>query len=398
MQNKTYTIDDLLEFLAGFKGPYKIDIEKADATIMYSIARQVFKGVALTDRQFALMQEKLLNYRTQFVSHNIDFDNAINNTRYPLRQIDRSKYIKIVDTIEQTSDKGPFIKIRFPFKKSDIMLINEISSIDNYFHSKGSHEHFFLLNEKNVYNIVDRFKDKEFNIDEELLDYYKKIVGIIERKKDFICGIYDNELLNLNPKVKDIALKEIGEFNNSTKILYIDRKLRYGINHVDDLPNNTLTDKIAFRSNAFYQSKPDNEPISDLLKAMWDLQRLPMLVILESSNPEEQIYSILNYYRDILPTESQSVLFRQDGESEFNQLIKDRKLNNWVDKDTKIVYISNDKLPKLMLNTDWSPDTTLSFTSSLHRSVDYYVRKKGDLIIFREEHISTIRRYSKYYG
>lgn len=52
-------LEDCLEHLAGLReSPVKFTIEKTDATIMNSIARQCFKGMALTDRQSALMHEK----------------------------------------------------------------------------------------------------------------------------------------------------------------------------------------------------------------------------------------------------------------------------------------------------------------------------------------------------
>ena len=74
MKHKAETIEDLLEMLAGMRTGAKIDIESSDATIMYSIARQVFKGTPLTDRQFALMQEKLQAYKPQFLLYKQNFD------------------------------------------------------------------------------------------------------------------------------------------------------------------------------------------------------------------------------------------------------------------------------------------------------------------------------------
>ena len=63
----TNTIEDCLEILAGFRKESEgFSLMKEDYTIMHSIAKQVFKGTALTDRQFALMQTKLLAYEDQF--------------------------------------------------------------------------------------------------------------------------------------------------------------------------------------------------------------------------------------------------------------------------------------------------------------------------------------------
>ena len=61
------TIEDCLEILAGFrKESDGFSLMKEDYTIMHSIARQTFRGTALTDRQFALMQTKLLSYQDQY--------------------------------------------------------------------------------------------------------------------------------------------------------------------------------------------------------------------------------------------------------------------------------------------------------------------------------------------
>jgi len=173
--NSIATIEDLLEAAAGMSQHPKIQLDKEDITIMHSIARQVFKGTALTDRQFALMQEKLSKYKTQFINIDCDFDYAVEQLRQPLREIDRSKYIKICNPSEDEiplkgiDDQLQWIKIRFPFKKSIIMDVQNLSTkCEHYQHSKGSHEHFFSLTDLNIKNILDIFLDKEFKIDKEL--------------------------------------------------------------------------------------------------------------------------------------------------------------------------------------------------------------------------------------
>ena len=90
-------IEDCLEAASGLHNTNFITIDNSDKTIMHSIARQVFKGTALTDKQFALMQEKLVKYKDQFENLDCDFEFIITQLRQPLRQIDRSKYIKVID-------------------------------------------------------------------------------------------------------------------------------------------------------------------------------------------------------------------------------------------------------------------------------------------------------------
>ena len=386
-------LEDCLEYLTGLRqAPVEFTVEKTDATIINSIARQVFKGTALTDRQSALMHEKLQKYRDQFINLDWDFDYAVNQLRQPLRHIDRSKYIKLADNE---------IKIRFPFRKTEIMLVQEVANTaqDNYRHEKGSHTHYFECNEINILNLLDRFSNKEFEIDRELVELYDNIKTIHNNPQEHLSGFLDKNLLNIDPALMPTIQNELGELNTDSLTQFFDRRFRYGFDLTDVIPNNTLAQKIAHRKDTHYQSNPNVETSSDVLNALWNLNRFPMLVILEENNAEDQLYEFANHYRDILDPQQQSVLFRlEDKDAGFNQLIKDRKLNNWVDKTTKVVYISKSKLPKLLVKNEWKPSAAFSFSSSMDRFVDSYVSFNCDLIVYREEHMSPMRRHSRYYG
>ena len=398
MKNVANTIEDLLELLAGLQGNSKMQIESSDATIMHSIARQTFKGTALTDRQFALMTEKLDTYKDQFTALDYDFDQAIKNLRLPLREIDRSKYIKIVDypdnIIYEGTDKDKFIKVRFPFKKSDISLINEISNTDSYYHNKGEHIHYFILNENNLENIGDRFFNKDFVIDDMLKQKYLEIKNIKENPDSYLPYFEDNTIKNINSELKEIIEQE----TNIEPLKVYDRRFRYCLENINfKITDNSLEEQIASRLDITYQSKPSIESVDNILHALYNLDRFPMLVVLESNKCEEQLYEVVNFFRDLIPSQQQSVLFREeDKESGFNQLVHDRNLNNWVDKHTKVVYINSMKLPKVLLETDWNPLCAFEYNSNNNRHVQMYVKSNCDLVVHREETTSPFARI--YYG
>ena len=105
---KLETVEDYLEVLAGLQGNDKIKIDNADCTIMYSIARQVFRGKSFTDRQLEVVCLKLNYYGNQFT--NLGYTNLqdvlnMQVTRSPLRKVDRSQWIKIVDEPVRTTPK-----------------------------------------------------------------------------------------------------------------------------------------------------------------------------------------------------------------------------------------------------------------------------------------------------
>lgn len=406
-QNLT-TIEDLLEIAAGLKNNSKIQLESSDVTIMHSIARQVFKGTALTDRQYILMQEKLTKYRDQFTALDYKFDQAVSALRQPLREIDRSKYIRIVDDFNghnYARDKDLGIKhtwmvVKFPFSKSLILSVtNATKDTSTYHHSKGSHEHFFVLNEINVMNVVSEFKDKNFDIEQSILDYYHSIVEINQSPENYIPGIFNGTLKNISDESKRQIDADLGELTKENLLIYIDRKRRYGIEIVNPMPNIIdLTSEIALRNKTEYLSKPSNQRFESLIESIYTLDRFPLLVVIDEKEAEVQLDQTFTCLKNIVPVEEQSVLFRlSSDDNSFNEYVKDKKLNNWVDKNTKVVYINNNKLPKLVINGDWKPIAALAFGSQINRFIDCFIKNYCDLIIFRDEMISPMRKYSRFY-
>jgi len=409
--NSIATIEDLLEVSAGLTLHPKVVIEKEDMTIMHSIARQVFKGTALTDRQCALMKEKLLKYKGQFENLDCDFEFAIDQLRKPLREIDRSKYIKIVDYPEDAvveTNNLKWIKIRFPFSKNVIIFIQQLvyklAGSAEYIHNKGSHVHYFSLTELSAYHIASAFKDKNFEIDQMILNIHNEVNNIINNKENYIPGLYNGVLKNINPNALAILKEELGEPLLVPKIKLIDRHRRYGISFIDENrpPIIDLSSEIAVRDKVEFLCKPSKYRTNVLLESLYNLDRFPLLVVLDPENPEQELYDCFNFFRHILPIEEQSVLFRLSNSSSlgtsFNEYVKDNKLNNWVDKSTKVVYISKDKVPKLLINNEWSPIASVVFGSNLNRHVNSYINGRCDLIILRDEYESPMRKYSNYYG
>ena len=408
MSNNHTTIEDLLELAAGLQGQAKIQLDSSDVSIMHSIARQVFKGTALTDRQYSLMQEKLTKYRNQFTSLEYNFDTAINALRKPLREIDRAKHIKIVDEFnsdisthnKELGIKTPWMVVKFPFSKSLIMSISNLTTdASTYHHSKGSHEHFFLFNEINVMNVISEFKDKNFEIDQDILDYYNNVMEVKQNLENFVPGIFNGKLKNICDESKKNIDTDLGDLTKENLLIYIDRKRRYGIEVIDPIPNIIdLTSEIALREKTEYLSKPGSQKFESLVESIYVLNRFPLIVIIDEKDAEVQLDQAFSSFKHIVPVEEQSVLFRLSADNNsFNEYVKDKKLNNWVDKNTKIVYINNNKLPKLVINGEWKPIAALSFGSQLNRYIDCFIKSHCDLIIFRDEMISPMRKYSRFY-
>ena len=397
-------IEDCLEILVGLKLDYKFELNSSDRNILSSIGRQVFRKIPLTDRQFNLVSSKLLSYKDQFDKAGIiNFELALKDLRMPLREIDRSKYITIVDSIKvyaqpegQDSYKADWkwIKIRFPFSKKDIVKIEEIV-IDHrkeYEHQRGSHEHYFRLTENTAFLVVEKFKDKAFVIDKEIIEIYDEVFKIKQNVEEHIPCIKDNILYNISENL----LKVINEQTDDLTQV-VDRHRRFGIENLNQMPGESLKNLIAYRTDKSLQVQPSLNTIDDLFLSIYNLNRFPLIVLLEESNAEEQLYEFYNSVKNLISNQEQSVLFRQEGQTEFNKFVKTKHLNNWVDKSTKIVYASTNKLPKVLLTADWSPIASITYNSGMNRQLSTFISDRCDLVIYYDEHMSPFRRFSNLY-
>jgi len=392
------TIEECLKFLVD-----KIGIETSDKGILSSISRQVSLGKALTDRQCALVKSKLLLFKEDFAQHNIDIEFYVSQGELlqPLRVIDRSKYIKIVDTAEVYADmvyesykqNWQWIKVRFPFAKKHILKINKIVLHHReYVHKKGSHEHYYKLTETNIKKVLNQFINSSFDIDPKLLKFYNEILEIDMNTHAPV--FVDNEFKNVSNVCKDLIDKEIGSID---KLKIFDRKRRFGLTNVDCVLPNNLAGKIAQRDNSVFLNKPSEHSLDEVAEALLLLNRFPLLVLIDSGKELDQLSSVHNAFKHIIPNDKQTVLFRTENNDTgklFNDYIHNNGLNNWLDNDIEIVYIKKEKLPKLLLKNEWQPLCVFCMTSDMPRKQVRLYAQRTDLVVQYDEELSLMGSFN----
>jgi hypothetical protein len=399
MKSKIYNVEDSLELLVGLKDQASFQIESSDQTILQSIGRQVFKGTALTDRQHELVKEKLLKYKDQFTALEYDLDSALENLRMPLREIDRSKYIALVDTIdvykntpyESHKQDYNWIKVRFPFTKKLILLVESLNHDGQYHHQKGSHEHYYRASEKNIYEVLSTFGDKNFEIDNDLKIQYEKLVEMKNNEKNYIPGIYNFKLENLSSRAIEYMISSIGEPDTNTLAIYKDRQEQFGLKHFDEYElenslNNlsVLGKKIANRKKFQIFINSNEYKFSALADAILELYRMPLLVVLPASDPLQSLYTVHQTFKNVVDIDSSTVMFRLSNDEQgkdFNSYVKDYSLNNPLDKYTKIVYTDSNKISKPLVKSDWRPSAVLLMSSHRPNTKVMNFIESSDLII-----------------
>jgi len=399
-------VEDLLQILAGFT-EHKVTLEDVDKTIIFSIGKQVLRGKALTDRQLDVVVEKLNYYKNQFsFIDETQFASCLTKTRMPLREIDRSKTISIVSTdeamganvYESFKNDWQWIKVRFPFNKRTIMDLQDKIIFKHrkfYMHHKGTHEHYFVARENIIFDIIDLFQNKQFDIDQDLLDSYKNIKHIITNARDFLPGVYNGQLKNISENAVKSLENDIGVLDQNTIGLYKDRSILYGINHFDDL---NLSNFSVLSQNIINRKKPhvfvnkQKWHLHELVNALYELQRFPLVVVVPENKALTLVTEMHNATLGIVPNTDQTVLFRFDNQKnpQFNQYVRDKKLNNSLAKNIKIVYIiDNKKIPKPLLESPIDAKCVLYFDSFMTRNTI-----ETDLLIQYEDTVSQFAKYS----
>jgi|TARA_B110000305_G_C19358696_1_gene598245 hypothetical protein len=366
-------------------------LEKSDLGILNSINNQLKRSISLTDRQYELVKYKLQQYKDQFDKKDVDLAQSITQLKNELRKIDRSHWLKI---LEYKGD--PVLGIRFPFSKKIIDRINELRSLDSLNinqHTYKDNTHCFPFTPSNVFKLVEiakRFETK-FIIHDEIIEMYDQLVTYEANKSNYIPGVYDYNIKNLPQIAVDDLTHSLGECTEDTLALYYERRYLYGLHHfnMDNVQRSvqhysTLSQQIINRDQSIFLIDNKQTSLDNVISSLVEINRLPLLVVLHHNNADNQLLAMHSAFKYVLPSEQMTVLFRKDGDDPFNEYIKKENLNNPLDITTKVVYISNNKLPKPLLKSNWISKCTVSFESMhlIPNNVTHYAEHTDLRIVY----------------
>jgi len=395
-------IEDLILCLAGIATiGNKQEFPKlmgSDIQLIHSLGKQVIRNLGFTDRQNELAKRKVDDYKSYF-SFITDLEYARNRNRIPIRELDRSRWIRIIE-----NSKGDYeIAVRFTFQKK---LISSIEELRRSINDKGTYDketkvHSFEYSERTLFTIVNVFKDNHFELDDTVKEIYEKLNNM--DPDEFIPGLYNYTIKNMHPNGEKAILEELGPPTKDNAILYKDRAFKYGLEHVDnivDYDTQQLSFKIANRKYPNIRINSDLTKVDQLLLSIEELDRFPVLVLLPLDTCYDIIVEMQEYIQNLISSKDISVVFRLDNIGEgahFNDYIKQHNLNNKLDINTKVVYCLDNKVPKPLVASNWEPRTIL-----LHSAKPISGRKTlecftdNDLIIhYQDGHLPVHYYYRK---
>jgi len=404
MELEDFSIEDIVEIVVGQQQQLgAFALLPKDKSVLGSMGKQTAKGTSLTDLQYKLLYTILVqdHYIAQFEHRGFTKETylaVLSNTRTELRDVDRSKTMTVTyeipsirnrwtaasGTAETVTKDSPWIKLSFPFNKKHLVSVNEFSKLtSNYVHLTSSRDHYFKIDERVVYELVKEFQYKGYTIDKELIEFYNEIKHVAKNPTEYQPTVKNGELVNFHPATEKWLLDHYGVPSQDTAVRYKDHSIQFDIANIDEALLSDASETLSALSKSLINRKsvqvlvrPDDWLQTDIVHSLVELERLPVLVILDTDDCLRDLRTSFERFNQYVDRSEVSVLFRVSNEVNpaFNTFVKEHKINNPVTEKTKVVYICKDKLPKPLLKSEWMPESVVRIGSTrLQTKIDQWI-------------------------
>lgn len=348
------TIEDLiLHIYDPMNGFDRKALPARDRSILFSIASQLKKPLSLTEKQ-ANLAVKIINENKHLYDKIENLNQLLEAPlyKYTFRSIDSSRKIFILN--------GNTIAVKFPFDHTLNKLLDKIPGRKQY---NVEHRcHVYKLNEHNISTIIQIFQPYNFIVDEQILDWYKQIIDIQYSPEDYVPSVAIDSKVFL--KNSNRSMSEYFDTNKTGIIaedIFLAKTMKIFFNNetkesIQNLNISEISKRLLLHdSNRLGVTKYNKQDICMMLQ---ELNTYPILVLVDDDE-KEFIAWVTSFIQYGVKQSEISVLFRSDKNTLFNDYIKDQKLNNLVDKNTKIVFIRN-KMPKILYKINFVPKVVIS--------------------------------------
>jgi hypothetical protein len=356
-------------------------IALGDRRILKSISKILVSDEYITESQANLVV-KILKVNLE----HLDFlgPELIDILKNPTWQ----KEFKILEVVKQVSiiqaqNKEFMIDVTFSYDRDIVKVLKNLEKIA-YIDKKSNEakQTLFALEEKTLVNIYEALTPLNFEFSQDFLELLEKIKNIdtqAAREKILFENLYQT-------KIK----KFIDEDAVNDELLILDRKIGYQYDFLTEFEENTkstLTYKIANRAiNKIFIDK-NKIDLLEIIQSLKVLKRNKILFVFDEYKPTDCIDGLNNIksVSNQLGTTEVGIYFRFNNKNHgivFNKLIADCNFNNRLSNKTDIVGISNGKVPKFMLKTDWYPDAVISLTNHFRNNRSQVYCNDCDLIVY----------------
>jgi hypothetical protein len=349
-----------------------------DQKILKNISSLITKPLYITEIQGNLLI-KILKENLEYFDSTLDIANAIKFPSWsrPFRLYQKIRKV----SIEQREKSEFFIKVEFSFDKEikkAITFLTKKLGANRYLESA-----LYTLTEKNLLIIYENLAPLKFTFSPDFLELYDKVSTIknseFEKKFNF-----ENLIKEKSNIAKDITLEQSDLIKLDRRLLY-----QYTFDHNFDLEfQQKLEYKIANRSQPKIFLNSTKVNLKELVNTIHALNRSKILLIFDDYKPSDCVLN-LNLITNLViqnnMTNQTGIYYRFDNKDDgaiFNKIISENKLNNILNENSKFAGISNGKLPKFFLKTNWYPEVVISFTNNLRSNRTDIYCNDCDLIVY----------------
>ena len=374
-------IEDLI-----FTTDMRVSMNPYDSKIISSFSDQLSRGSGLTEKQRELalkILKRQSNKLSLLLGSNIDPFLTNPQFKFGVRVINSVKRL----TITKGSDFYKVIKAEFPFSDEITKGFRENKhkfKVCNW--NPDEKAWIFSLEESTIEFLSDVAAKYEFTVDEEFRKYCEQIKFVKENIEDSIPMV---KLTDGIPKIVNVpnSLPQPNTNDNLESLFYA-RKV--GVKVWDDEFNQIFEDNQSLKLiKNFLNSDPaskfdiylDDTTIFEIINIVKYLS--PCLFIIPGGNETEKIQLCLDALKTIgINEEATSVLFRlpkETGEN-FNNFVKNQKLNNPITDKIKAVFISS-KVPKTIIEPEIHFNSVVNFNFyNVHYTIREFVKNHHNVL------------------
>lgn len=273
------------------------------------------------------------------------------------------------------------IAIEFTFSST---IRNHLKPLSSVIHQVKSGSFYIVdYTERNLYTVMKTLEQYNFTVEHELREHYNTIVSW--DKEEVTSQFLINNIKF--PMFKDAITDDLGDNIDLNNIIITDRKHRYQYTNYVACNNNTLTETIANRTSTKIWINSNTQSLTEVVKSLVELKRLPLLVVFDQTTPLTTITQFNELSTALTKngiTDNIGIYFRLDNTPDgkiFNDVIANRKYNSMLDDSTAVAGVLGGKLPKFFLKTTWKPMSVLCIKNNLRQSKTAVYAKCSDLII-----------------
>lgn len=392
-------IEDLIHFATG-SGPYlfKSNISISDSKdyeILSSMGDQLlYNNNQLTEKQGQLALKILNKYRNEIRTHIPTLDADLDNPKWKnlFRVLPKHKKISIgIHDQPAKFFNGKCILVEFPYDDNIVHTFRTHNSEIHELHKGGWDANLkqwvFALSEKNIEWLGDTLLSKEFQADDAFLNLYQEIKDVIPNVESYIPMITETDngytLVNTHRSVPKI------ETDNLVEALFLARE--YGITTWDDKIDSRIKSQLHPVTKTILSVSNKKHPWVDSnvhsVDVFQDLIQYggPALVIIPGGSELEMVTVWTEFaLRMGIEPEHMSVMFRLPNEQAgFNQFVKIAKLNNPVDENTRLVFVST-KITKPLIKAGIKFNTVinLGYYNYMHFTMSTVVDNARNLVYY----------------